>query len=292
MKDYRVLEADGTDIVVALDRDVNVDNFYERASEMAWNDVSELEYLFRKALERAGRTFNSKRITQEDIDAIEGEDFDYYSDLHGLMQREIERTSRTYIIDSLDDDGEDIQEDAPYITWDDINDDIAQDLTDSNASWDPNDLFGGSRSYQIGNSGDYYVLDYGVDTFDYKQPDQYDEVESEEEGAGAMAKEANFESNFRSEISKDQSTVVQKYIDLKNDFKKLRPDSKPFVDENGNVWYETEITPEDLDNPIIAFQKEGDKAKAAIDFMDEGRATVHIFKGADISSLAHEMTVT
>jgi hypothetical protein len=289
-EEYRVLEADSTDIVVALDRDVNVDNFYERASEMAWNDVSEVEYSFRKALERAGRTFNSRRITQEDIDAIEEEDFDYYSDLHGLMQREIDKTSRTYTIDSLDDDGLDILEEAPYITWDDITDDMAQELTDSNAGWDANDLFGGSEAYQIGNSGNYYVINYDAEKLDFKQPDQYDEKPTTIGEDGQIDKEKSFEENFRDDLESEQATVVQKYIYLRDDFKKLRPDTKPFVDENGNVWYETEITPEDLDNPIIAFQKEGEKAKAAIDFTIDQKATVHIFKGADISSLAHEMT--
>jgi hypothetical protein len=202
------------------------------------------------------------------------------------MQREIERTSRSF--DLLDEYGEAESESIPYITWDDITDDIAQDLTDINAGMDPDDLFG-SSSYEIA-SGDYYVLSYDAETLDFKQPDQYDEKPTTIGEDGQIDKEKSFEESFRDDLPEEQATVVQKYINLRDDFKKLRPDAKPFVDENGNVWYETEITSEDLDNPIIAFQKEGEKAKAAIDFTIDQKATVHIFKGADISSLAHEMT--
>jgi hypothetical protein len=286
-EEYRVVEANATNITVVLDKDVFVQDFYEEASEMAWNDVSEVQYSFRRALERAGRTFNSKRITQEDIDAVEGEDFDYYSDLHGLMQREIDKTPRSF--DLLDDNGEAVEENVPYITWDDITGDMAQDLTDSNASMDAESLFG-RPAYEVGNSGDYYVTDYDAETLEFRQPDQYDEKPIAIGEDGQTDIEKSFEESFRADLPAEQATVVQKYINLRDDFKKLRPDAKPFIDENRNVWYETQITPEDLDNPIIAFQKEGEKAKAAIDFTIDQKATVHIFKGADISSLAHEMT--
>lgn len=305
-EEYIVLEADATDIKVAEKSRVNTMSIYEEANEMAWNDVEELTYQFRRALERAGRTFDWKRITQEDIDAVEDDEFDYYPSLQETMQNEMDRSARTY--DILDEDGEVIEADVSYITWSDFDDEIVQDLREENLSRG-SDLFA-NTAYQVAtNSDDYLVLDdWGVDEIDYKQPDQYDEIEPEEQPESEtktktpdgidLSREKYFEEKYPEIIAKKLSdddfenamVVVKKYFDYRNDFKKLRPDTKEVMDENGNVWLETKITPEDLDNPIIAFQKEGDKAKAAVDFLDEGRATVHIFKGADISSLAHEMT--
>lgn len=284
--EYVVLEANATDIKVAEQDKVFIRDVYEYANEMAWNDVSEVEYQLRRALEKAGREYNSKRITQEDIDAIEDYEFDFYSGLQTLMQNELDRTSRRF---ELLEEYEQVEpESIPYITWDDVNDDLAQELTDNNMTMDASDLFG-TEVFETNRSGEYYSLEWN-EVFEYRQPDQYDEKPVVVDEQGQIDREKSFEESFRDDLPADQATVVQKYIELRDDFKKLRPDAKPFIDENRNVWYETKITLEDLDNPIIAFQKEGEKAKAAIDFTIDQKATVHIFKGADISSLAHEMT--
>lgn len=285
--EYIVLEANATDIKVAEQDKVFTRDVYEYANEMAWNDVSEIEYELRRALEKAGREYNSKRITQEDIDAIEGYEFDFYSGLQTLMQNELDRTSRRF---ELLEEYEQVEpESIPYITWDDVTDDVAQELTDNNMTMDASDLFG-TEVFETNRSGEYYSLEWNAEVFEYRQPDQYDEKPVVVDEQGQIDREKSFEESFRDDLPAEQATVVQKYINLRDDFKKLRPDAKPFIDENRNVWYETQITPEDLDNPIIAFQKEGEKAKAAIDFTIDQKATVHIFKGADISSLAHEMT--
>jgi hypothetical protein len=60
--------------------------------------------------------------------------------------------------------------------------------------------------------------------------------------------------------------------------------------DNGRPWLKTNITQDDLINPIIAFQNEGGRIKGAIDFQNDNKASVYIFDGADISTLAHEIT--
>jgi hypothetical protein len=186
---------------------------------------------------------------------------------------------------------------------------MAEDISEDMQYRSPEDIFGYENVYQLGSGSMYLMVDWGADILEYKQPDQYEEdvpdlqedIQPElTEGGIDISKDKYFMEKYsdiidqRTDLNEDSKkaakSVILKYVSYNRDFPKLRPDAKLHMDENGNTWMETEITKQDLDNPIIAFQKEGEKAKAAVDFMVDQKATVHIFKGADISSLAHEMT--
>lgn len=87
-----------------------------------------------------------------------------------------------------------------------------------------------------------------------------------------------------------KKTVVNKYKELNKEFKKLRLDAEVITDDNGMQWLQTKLTPEDAVNPVIAFQEEGGKVKGAVDFSNDNKASIYMFNGADISTLAHEAT--
>ena len=106
------------------------------------------------------------------------------------------------------------------------------------------------------------------------QPDEYDDT----------ADPDLYETNLGSA----QKTVVNKYKELNKIFKKMRPDAEVITDDNGMQWLETKLTPEDANNPLIAFQEEGGNIKGAVDFSNDNKASIYIFDGADVSTLAHE----
>lgn len=291
-QEYRVVEADSTSIKVApRDRTYTV-NYAEDVRERAYNDLSEVEYELQRSLDRAGYgrvDVTRMAITQEHIDVWKGdEDAFMHPQTVRIMQKALDENPT--IEDDVDEDGNVIGE-LRYIEWREVDDKIADDIERGIWDWGIEDFYGDQQVFQ---DGDYvYLVDYGTDVLEFQQPDQYEEIEQDVVGspiATIAERDYDFEENYRSQLNEKQATVISKYISFKKEFRKLRPDAKTFVDENDNLWLSTEITPEDLNNPIIAFQKEGEKAKAAIDFMIDQKATVHIFKGADISSLAHEMT--
>jgi hypothetical protein len=78
--------------------------------------------------------------------------------------------------------------------------------------------------------------------------------------------------------------------ELNKIFGKLRKDARFVTDDNEMIWIETTMTDEDRQNPIIAFQQEGGNIKGAIDFVNDNKASIYVFDGADISTLAHEFT--
>jgi hypothetical protein len=154
---------------------------------------------------------------------------------------------------------------------DTISDSIRQYLYDT----DPTDLFYGEDIFQD-NGNTYYVVDRRNQIESFNQPDQYESDTDVE--------------NFEENISSEQKTVVNKYKELNKLFQKMRPDAEVVTDDNGMEWLETKITPEDANNPVIAFQEEGGNIKGAVDFSNDNKASVYMFDGADISTLSHEMS--
>ncbi len=173
---------------------------------------------------------------------------------------------------------EDYFEDNPEeetLSWnkvvrDDITDEIREDL----GTWNIEDLVGYSTVYMHGD--DVYAIEGRNATEEFNQPDQYQ----------AESTEDDYEDN----LSDGQQTVVDKYKELNEVFKKMRPDAEFVRDDNNMEWLESKITDADRENPIVAFQNQGAKVKGAIDFTNDNKATIHIFDGADISTLAHEAT--
>ncbi len=164
--------------------------------------------------------------------------------------------------------------DQDTILWDDIEEAVADDVRSDLYQQDPSYLFAGDVYFDGRDT--YYVVDNSNWIQDFQQPDQYDANDSAE--------------NFESRLSDTQKTVVNKYKEFNKYIEKTRPNARFVADDNGRTWLKTNITQDDLINPIIAFQNEGGRIKGAIDFQNDNKASVYIFDGADISTLAHEIT--
>jgi hypothetical protein len=137
------------------------------------------------------------------------------------------------------------------------------------------DLFVGEEVYSDDET--YYVVERRNQTETLNQPEEYDM---------GNANPDEYESN----LGGAQKTVVNKYKELNKIFNKMRPDAEVVTDDNGMQWLETKLTPEDANNPVIAFQEEGGNIKGAVDFSNDNKASVYMFDGADISTLSHEMS--
>jgi hypothetical protein len=165
--------------------------------------------------------------------------------------------------------------DAETVSFDDIENNVREDLDDRFSNMDDTELI--SWAYDVERDGNtLYAIESRSSIVNFNQPDQYDTESSQE--------------NFEDELNSSQQTVVDKYKELDALMMKMRPDARVVTDDNGREWIETDITEADSNNPIIAFQEEGGKAKGAIDFVSDNKASIYIFKGADISTLAHEAT--
>jgi len=60
--------------------------------------------------------------------------------------------------------------------------------------------------------------------------------------------------SIEDDLDDTQQTVARKYEEIAEILKKEKP-VEIVTDENGFDWYETKITPEEINNPVIAFQK-------------------------------------
>ncbi len=78
--------------------------------------------------------------------------------------------------------------------------------------------------------------------FNLKQPKEYGSTKKDTFSIG--------------ELSKTEQTVAYKYEEIAKILKQERGEDKVGVvtDENGFDWYETQVTPEDLNKPVVAFQ--------------------------------------
>jgi hypothetical protein len=166
--------------------------------------------------------------------------------------------------------------DEDVLFWDGISDDVISEIEDRLSLWSNEDLFGNYGNIYEGGYGTVYVVE-GNRELELLQADQYEEAPTEKEG-------------WEDNLADNQKTVVNKYKELNKVFEKLRPDTQLKVDDNGRTWLSTNITAEDLMNPVIAFQNEGDKVKGAVDFSNDNKASIYLFDGADISTLAHEVS--
>jgi len=229
------------------------------------NRVSEITYEARKHFA------DLDNITLAEIESYEADEWmaSYAKDL--LKEKFEERAQEL----SEEVSKEDVEE--VTISWDDIESKLDDEVYDQYDRMGVDELFDGY--------GDVYTNDYGnqvlvvesrgqIETLN--QPDEYDADTTE--------------NDFEKELSDDQKTVVNKYKELNKIFGKLRKDSRFVRDDNDMEWIETNITDEDKQNPIIAFQQEGGNIKGAIDFINDNKASVYVFDGADISTLAHEFT--
>jgi hypothetical protein len=247
-----VVDSDRSSITVSPRDETNSYNVDDFIYEEVNNRVSEIEY-------EAAKHFNDlNNITKEEIENYSPDEF-LSDSVKRLLEEEIEGL-----------------EEGEAIKWSDIETKLNDDVGSWYNGLDYNDLFGFASDVYPDGYGNVYVVENGRNTESFNQPDGYE----------AQSTEADFEGN----LSRDQQTVVDKYKEMGAMIKKTRPDAIEIRDDNGMEWIETKITDADRNNPIIAFQNEGGKIKGAVDFMNDNKATFHIFDGADISTLAHEIT--
>ena len=262
---YYVLESSSYRITVAPQDSTysyDVDSFRDSEKD---NRISEIKY-------EAKNHFNDMdNITLEEIESYDPDEYMGKIAKELLIEQHYER---------FQDLSEEVaEEDAEEVTisWDDIESKLDDKVYDEYANMDASDLFDGF--------GDVYIDDYGNQVLVVEGRGQVETLNQPSEYEASTT-----EDDFENGLSDDQKTVVNKYKELNKIFGKLRKDSRFVRDDNEMEWIETNITDEDKQNPIIAFQQEGGNIKGAIDFINDNKASVYVFDGADISTLAHEFT--
>jgi len=250
--EYIVTSSNRNEIRVSPKENVLIYNYYQLIDGEVDNRLDELRYDLDKQV--------------DDINNITAEEADNYDESNEWMGDIVKFSLDNYFLKNKD---------AKTVSWNDIEDNVREDLDNNFSRMDDDELI--SWAYDVQRDGDtLYVTEDRVNIIYFNQPDGYDTESSQE--------------NFEDNLTSTQQTVVDKYKELDALMMKMRPDARVVTDYNGREWIETDITEADSNNPIIAFQEEGGKAKGAIDFVSDNKASIYIFKGADISTLAHEAT--
>ena len=124
----------------------------------------------------------------------------------------------------------------------------------------------------------------GNDILAVNQPDAESEEDKSVEAKGMVPQ------RVLDDLGNSQQGAVNAHSAFIRALKKERPDLEAFEDGNGVVWYKTQVSEDDRKKPVVAFQEEAGKIKGAVEFADDVRGLVHLFDGADISTLAHEFS--
>ena len=245
-----VVDQNGRDITVAPRDEVHVYDYYDLIN-------SETENYTDETISEIKRSVNDvNNITESDLDSIEFGDLSWAAGgTSGILRNAIEQSE----------DGS--------ISLSDVEDRISDGIKDNLYNSEISEVFWGDEIFSDGDQT-YYLVERRGSIETLSQPDEYDDT----------ADPDLYETNLGSA----QKTVVNKYKELNKIFKKMRPDAEVITDDNGMQWLETKLTPEDANNPLIAFQEEGGNIKGAVDFSNDNKASIYIFDGADVSTLAHE----
>ena len=247
-----VVDSDSGSITVAPKDEVSVFGVSDYISDEVNNRTSEIEY------EAASHFNDLNNITKEEIESYEPDEW-MGNYAKSLLEQEIEKA-----------------EEGDTIKWKDIESQLENQIEDDYNSRGLDDLFGWGGNVYSDGYDTVYVTESRRNVENFNQPDGYESESTEDD--------------FEDNLSKDQQTVVDKYKDMGKMIMKTRPDAIDIRDDNGMEWIEIKVNDADRNNPIIAFQNEGGKIKGAVDFMNDNKATFHIFDGADISTLSHEIT--
>jgi hypothetical protein len=101
--------------------------------------------------------------------------------------------------------------------------------------------FGYTVWYEDGSQA-LVSFDWGIQSESFNQPDGYEAV-------------ADIDGFNPEDLSDEQQTIIRKYDELVDMFKKERPDYEIRTDSNGNEWYQTKLTEEDGKKPVVVFQE-------------------------------------
>jgi hypothetical protein len=262
---YYVLDSTSYRITVAPQDSTYSWDVDEYKSSERDNRVSELKY-------HAKNHFaDLDNITLQEIESYEEDEW-MASISKKILLEKFEERAQEIAEEVADEDVEEVT-----ISWDDIESELDDKVYDEYDKMGLDELFDGYGDvYSDGFGNDVLVVESRGQVETLNQPSEYEASTTEDD--------------FENGLSDDQKTVVNKYKELNKIFGKLRKDSRFVRDDNDMEWIETNITDEDKQNPIIAFQQEGGNIKGAIDFVNDNKASVYVFDGADISTLAHEFT--
>jgi 3-dehydroquinate dehydratase len=219
--EYTVLDSDGESITIAPTKDVIRENI---------NDLFQNEIDF-----RVGETmdndlgFETKNAfyTKEEWEDIKNSNSTYYlfqdMDLEDIAD---EKEEGVYEIN--DEKVEEIVRESYQDSYNDINN-LLTDIGYDN----------------IYTSGDYvYYTPSEISTETLGQPDTYSQTSKEDFSI--------------SDLSSEQQTVARKYEEIADILKQERGEENVEIitDENGFDWYETKLAPEEVNQPVVAFQKQ------------------------------------
>jgi hypothetical protein len=246
-----VVESNRFSITVAPSDEVSVYDIDSLRDDETNGRVDELEYDLKR------QVGNINTITREQVE-------EYDTDL--FLSEQV----KTSFIEWFDNNPEE-----EYVTWSEIEDEVRDYVADYYNDMSVEDLV--SWAGEVYMEGDtVYAIENRRSTERLGQASEYESQVDEDD--------------FEGDLSEEQYTVVKKYEELGKMIRKMRPDAEVVTDNNGKRWLKTAITEADASNPIIAFQEEGGKIKGAVDFSNDNKASIYIFDGADISTLAHEMS--
>ena len=247
-----ILDSNNTNFTAAPTDEVFYYNYFDYINSEVEHYLDDTLYTLRKGFQDIGS------MTESEIDDFDFNDLPWQaSDTQDILRNAINNSE------------------TGTISLQDVEETIADSIRESLNNLSTYELFYGDEIFSDGGDG-YYVVERSNQIENFNQPDQYEN-------------ESNVE-NFEENISSQQQTVVNKYKELNKVFKKMRPDAEVVTDDNGMQWLETKLSPEDTNNPVIAFQEEGGNIKGAVDFSNDNKASVYMFNGADVSTLAHEMS--
>jgi hypothetical protein len=216
--DYRVIEANSSEITVASLEDV----YYHNAKR----------YLEHKISFNTKETMNNELgfetqnafYTLEEWDEIKEDTYFLFRDVD-LEDIATQRDGNLYEID---------ESKVEKI----VREDYSNEFTDAEVLLM---VEGYQNIFTIG--GNVYYTKYRVTTETFGQPNTYG---------------TNSKDDFSIEsLNDDQQTVARKYVEIANVLKKERGEENLEVvtDENGFDWYETKIEESESQKPVIAFQK-------------------------------------
>ena len=259
--EYTVVKSDETSIDVVKSDDVSWVDIDDYRYEDIRNRVSDDIYEIKRKLDL------NTIYTKEEYEAIDFSD----STLDILSKFDASDISDRYDVDTYDggetwevrdtelmgQEGEVIQsfateEEASRYASDlnqvyNFNEDAVEDFlmdyyeeTTSNGAEFMED-FGYTVWYESGSQA-LISFDWGIQSESFNQPDGYEAV-------------ADIDGFNPEDLSDEQQTIIRKYDELVDMFKKERPDYEIRTDSNGNEWYQTKLTEEDGKKPVVVFQE-------------------------------------
>jgi len=260
-EEYIVIEADEYSFDATPSNEVtwiDVDNF---VSEMLYEDTYEIVSEVYASID------STKAYTMKELYSISGFE---YNPLNKLSILDFEKlkidNSERFDVDSYDDgktwEIRDIDTNevyGSYTTEEEANSDLENNpkfIVYTMEESELRDVFFDSEYSRIDkkeyiesfytiyaeDGGNYLVGDGYVNSINLLQPSEYDQL-------------ASVDTFDPTQLSEEQQTVIRKYEELIDLFRKERPDAEIVEDGKGNQWYRTNLTEEDGKKPVVVFQE-------------------------------------